>query len=143
MTDTTTCGPLYKAGLEDFTGMDPELIPVFVAGFVSGQAEKIYLGACQAAKFWPSNKWRDTVVEIVTKVADRYGLYRAFLHASRGDEVWLCLSPAVVESVESLGNVDENSSLWHERRGLLCGIPAYQIDFCFHERIGHNEPCDV
>ena len=79
MTEQKTCGPLYRDGLGEFTDMDPDLILVFAAGFASGQAEKIYLGACQAAMFRPSEERWDAVMEIVVKVRDRYGLHTTSL----------------------------------------------------------------
>lgn len=137
-----TCGPLYKAGLESFTGMDPDKIPIFAAGFISGQAEKIYLGACQAAMFRPPKEWVGVVSEIAHEVADRYGLEGVCLPTSRGEELWMVRSPAVRTSILGLLDMPENSPEWHERRGLLCGVPPYHIDVNFHERSGYGVRCD-
>lgn len=142
MSDQQTCGPLYKAGLESFTGMDPELIPIFAAGFVSGQAEKVKLGACQAAMFRPSEDWVETVRSIVREVAERYGLAWATIGTSRGLEIWLCKSFEIYDAITSLESLGENSPRWHERRGLLCGVRAHDIDYLFHERAGFGQPCD-
>lgn len=136
-----TCGPLYKAGIESFTGMDPEKIPLFAAGFVSGQAEKIYLKACQAAMFRPSGEHHEMVWRIVLEVAGRYGLFVQKLETSRGVELWLCSSPIVAQSIRNLPR-PENSPEWHEARGMLCGVPRHQIDYEFHERAGYGERCD-
>lgn len=142
MKEKQTCGPLYKAGLESFTGMDAEKIPLFAAGFVSGQAEKIYLGACQAAMFRPSADYHKMVALIVVEVAGRYDLRVATLRTSRGLEIWLCRSIFVVRSIGMIGGFGENSTLWHERRGTLCGVPASEIDNEFHKRHGYGESCD-
>lgn len=142
MKSETTCGPLYQDGLLAFTGMDPAKIPIFAAGFVSGEAEKIFLGACSAAMFRPSEEWHDTVMGIVDDVSSRYGLFVEELPTSRGVEIWLCLSPAVQLSIRMLPTLGENSPEWHQRRGLLCGIPSHQIDYQFHKRSGFGEPCD-
>ena len=137
-----TCGPMYKAGLEEFTGMDPNKVPLFAAGFISGQAEKIYLGACQAAMSRPSDDWWPTVMVIVHKVASRYSLAVATLPTSRGSEVWLCRSAAVAGAVLRLADLAENSPEWHTQRGLLCGVPVHQLDPQFHFRAGYGERCD-
>lgn len=141
MNNQKTCGPLYKEGLEFHTGMDPQLIPVFASGFVSGQAEKIYLGACHAAMFRPSGEWLATVETITAHVAKRYGLLVCVLPTSRGPEIWMCKSAEVCESISALRSMRENSPEWHRRRGLLCGV--LEIDHEFHHRTGHNDPCDV
>lgn len=138
-----TCGPLYKEGLESFTGMDRDKVAVFAAGFVSGQAEKIYLGACQAAMFRPSPENHHMVMEIAVEVATRYGLSVDQLETSRGVEIWLCGSPTVALMIRNLSTaVRENTPRWHEERGLLCGISPEQIDHKFHERTGYGERCD-
>lgn len=138
-----TCGPLYKEGLESFTGMDRDKIAVFAAGFVSGQAEKIYLGACQAAMFRPAPENYHMVFEIAAEVATRYGLRVETMDTSRGTEVWLCGSPAVALAIRKLPTLErENTPRWHQSRGLFCGIPEHQIDYQFHERTGFGERCD-
>jgi len=138
-----TCGPMYRDSLTEFTDMDPDLIPVFAAGFVTGQAEKIYLGVCEAAMFRPSEKWWDTVMVIVVKVTERYGLWVNTLDTVRGREIWICASCEAASEVSALESVGEDSAEWHARRALLCGVPPSQIDYRFHERAGHDEPCDL
>ena len=136
-----TCGPLYCESLEEFTGMDPKLIPVFASGFISGQAEKIYLGAAGAAMFRPSAEWFNDVFNIAHQVARRYGLLVRVLETSVGSEIWI-----IVESMERtflrLPECGENSGCWHETRGRLCGIPEHAIDRNFHLRTGWGKPCD-
>lgn len=140
---STTCGPLYKEGLEAFTGMDPEKIRIFAAGFVSGQAEKLYLGACQCAMFRPSAEHHAMVLRIAMDVSDRYGLRVEQLQTSRGVEIWLCGSPAAALAIRKLGSYErENTPRWHEIRGLMCGISPHQIDREFHKRTGYGERCD-
>lgn len=73
-TDKTTCGPMYKAGLSQFAGDDPDKIRIFAAGFVSGQCEKVYLGACRAAMFRPSLERSAMLLEVVHDMGQRYGL---------------------------------------------------------------------
>jgi hypothetical protein len=137
-----TCGPLYKVGLEQFTGMDPALIPVFAAGFVSGEAEKIYLGACRAAMFRPSEEWFKVVFDICLKVGHRYGLQVRILPFNRGREIWVVRDTEVGDAILKMQTVEENSEEWHEIRGRLCGVPGHKIDYQFHEREGFGERCD-
>jgi hypothetical protein len=54
-----TCGELFRDAMQSHTDMSPEQIRVFAAGYVTGQAEKIYLGACAAAMFRPSPEHYD------------------------------------------------------------------------------------
>lgn len=143
MSTQKTCGPLYKEGLEEFTAMDQKLIPVYAAGFISGQAEKIHLGACRAAMFRPSSDWFEMVENVAQSVAKRYGLRVSVISTSRGPEIWLCDSEATAAEISLLPTIAENSDTWHWRRGIMCGIPSWSIDPNFHLRTGHNDPCDV
>lgn len=137
-----TCGPLYKMGLERFTGLDPDKIPIFAAGFVSGEAEKVYLGACRAAMFRPSSEWKETLLAIVEDVAERYGLVIEMLKTSRGPEIWLCKDQDAVGTVRLISGLEENSPEWHIMRGHMCGVPHYHLDIEFHKRSGYGENCD-
>ena len=143
----TTCGPLYLDALNDFTGMDEKLIPVFAAGFVSGQCEKVYLGACAAAMFRPSKRWYGDLLAIAKRSVDRYGLRLNIFRTSSGTEIWVYATRLVGERLMTLmhaiGSNEEGSPDWHEIRGELCGVPASRIDLEFHERQGYGEPCDL
>ncbi len=137
--DKPTCGPLYFEGLKHFTDMNPEITNIYAAGFAAGQAEKIYLGACSASMCRPSPERVDSMREIVKKVASIYGLFVTEIQCTYGIEIWMCKFEG---TIDELLNVSENSSEWHTRRGLLCGVPAHQIDHFFHQRTGHGERCD-
>lgn len=143
MTNETTCGPLYKAGLNEFTDMSRDEVLMFTAGFISGQAEKVYIGACSAAMFRPSEERYADVHKLVMRIRNRYGLGSCFLSTSRGREIWLFKEPDVCDDIQGLRHIDENSSHWHGSRARLCGIPRVNVDYHFHERVGYNEPCDV
>lgn len=144
MTDKTSCGPLYKASLQEFTDMSWEETLLFAAGFISGQAEKVYLGACDAAMFRPSSEMLDGVVAIVKSVAQRYGLEPISISTSRGTEIWISKPDTwIAFQIRSMNNVTENTPPWHSLRAHLCGIPVDNVDLKFHERVGYNEPCDV
>ena len=137
-----TCGPLYKAGLEEFTGMDSRKIPIFAAGFISGEAEKIYLGACSAAMFRPSADWFDRVFNICHQVARRYELLVRVLDTTKGCEIWILRSNLFAEMIVQLAGYGENTAEWHRVRGRLCGVPEHELDSAFHERSGFGERCD-
>ena len=134
-----TCGPLYKDGLENFTKMEPSLVRVYAAGFVSGQAEKVYLGACQAAMFRPSEENFEMLYEVVQDVAHRYFLYVELLDTLRGVEIWVCRTISVSRSACNLRLCEENSGMWHRERASLCGIPEIEVDPFFHERNGFGD----
>lgn len=133
-----TCGVLYEQSANEFR--DHPL--AFAAGHVSGQAEKVYLGACRAAMFRPQPDVYQAILGIVRSIAGRYGLTvsefpyegsdsrRREIWISRDNQIgeWLCHKP--------------DSPMWHVRRGQACGVPDREIDEQFHERRGYNEPCD-
>lgn len=139
-----TCGPLYRQALETWTGMRPGEVSLFAAGFVHGQAEKVYLGACEGAMFRPSPECRKATLAAVREAAGLYGLDWALLG---NDELWLfaCTSTArekfrCLRELLRTGQV--NTRNWHHVRGALCGVPEGEIDEHFHEREGYGEPCD-
>ena len=132
-----TCGVLFLNALAQYTFMDPETIPVFAAGFVTGQAEKVYLGACRAAMFRPSPEYHEMFFRILTDTEKRYGLRSVCFN----DEIWIS-RPENVSLVESVFNLVPNSPEWHELRGRLCGVPHEEIDREFHLRRGYDERAD-
>lgn len=128
---------MYKNAIESFCGDDPDKIRLFAAGFVNGQSEKVYLGACQAAMFRPSHDRRDMLMEIVENAAIRYGLAVVIVRA----EIWICRL-ASFNTVQQLKSLEENSAAWHQLRGQLCGVPEIEIDVTFHHRSGYGQRCD-
>ena len=130
---------MYKEALEKYAATSTEF-RAFAAGFVSGQAEKIYLGACRAAMFRPSQDRTATIIEIANDVAARYGLVVVHPIGAK-QEVWIC-RPANEEDVRRMTVFIEDSPAWHERRAWLCGIPEKDVDLEFHKRAGHGERCD-
>lgn len=135
-----TCGPLYKAGLEHYAGSDPEKIKLFAAGFISGQAEKVYLGACRGAMFRPSAEWKAMVLEVAREVATRYGLQVRI--ASPPGEIWILRDAAAVDLLARAEELGVPDDLFHLLRGALAGVPTEEIDLRFHERAGHGERCE-
>lgn len=140
MSDEPTCGVLYQAALNEFC-QQPEDIRLFAPGFVCGQCEKVYLGACKCAMFRPQPGLRSWLLGVVRKAAAIYGLVvEEFPCDEEGrSEIW------IAREGKYLGRWTKypiNSSYWHMARGILCGVPPEEIDFQFHERRGYNLPCD-
>ena len=131
MSEQQTCLPKYLEALQQYTGGDLEKIKTFAAGFVTGQAEKVKLGACRACMFRPSAEHRGFMAEVVADAAKRFGLhFRFFADVS---EFWLCSNQF---SINSLRQLAVNSAYWHMHRGLMCGVPREHLDLKFHERMG-------
>jgi hypothetical protein len=138
-----TCGPLYKDALGKYAGTDPDKIRLFAAGFVSGQAEKVYLGACRAAMFRPSADRLAMILDVIRDVANRYNLHIFHGACQTFDEIWLCRNVDVWHNLQELyATYVYNSPAWHAFRAELCGIPAEELDEAFHLRAGHGERCD-
>lgn len=138
MHPTKTCGEFYQDALTEACGGDKSLVPVFAAGFVNGQAEKVYLGACRAAMFRPSDEWRAVVTNLARNCASRYGL---LLCLTVPGEVWI-VRPEAINEWRQMRDSPNNSRTWHTLRGLLCGIPAQGIDDNYHERGKYGWVCD-
>lgn len=136
-----TCGPLYLAALKRYARTQSEEL-LFAAGFVYGEAEKIYLGACGAAMFRPSAEMREWLDLIVREAAEHYGLLFRPLNTSRGEELWLLRDQKEDVFFRRLTTEPENTVPWHRIRALLCGIPMTECDDHFHERRGFGERCD-
>lgn len=138
----STCGPLFAEALRSFTNLDEGEVRCFCAGHMTGQAEKIYLGACAAAMFRPSPKYRSFALTALMRLSVIYGLQISVFERSEiADEIWLH-TPEARDEVGQLSQLRVNSPEWHAVRGALCGVPANKIDHLFHERRGYREPCD-
>ena len=93
-----TCGPLYQKQLDYYAKGDPFLMRAFAAGFVTGEAEKIYLGACAAAMFRPSKQHLDTLFRIALKASETYELSIRVLNCPDETEIWLFTTRALAMS---------------------------------------------
>lgn len=131
---------MYKEAIDLYGGGDAAKEYAFAAGFVSGQAEKVYLGACRAAMFRPSQERRDMILEIISDVVRRYDLCYVGMVGSK-NEIWICRREWVA-NVRELHSLKEDSVMWHSKRAWLCGIPDNEVDLKFHLRSGHGERCD-
>jgi hypothetical protein len=132
-----TCGEFYREAISGLA-TEPEYW-AFEYGFVSGQAEKVYLGACTAAMFRPSDEKRKRLMRIVRTVCRRYGL--AWTVVGEDEEVWICRAVNVWR-VRAMKRYEKNSPQWHEHRAEICGVPVPEIDLEFHERQGYGKKCD-
>lgn len=136
-----TCGVLYQESVAQFCVTDAERA-AFAAGHVSGQAEKVYLGACRAAMFRPQPENMLWLLSVVEKVAERYGLrVECLSYDFKGlasDEIWISRNGFT----QDLAGIVVNSRTWHVLRGRACGIPDAELDCEFHFRQGYNKPCD-
>jgi hypothetical protein len=136
-----TCGTLYGEAVNEY-GTTPELARALACGFVSGQAEKVYLGACPAAMFRPSDDNYQWLLNEVIKIANRYGLVVSIIASgvfATPREIW------ITRNSKGLGrwmHCSVNSEAWHIWRAVACGIPLDEVDPDFHTRTGYGEICD-
>jgi hypothetical protein len=139
--DKPTCGVLYMETMHEFGRGSEAEARAFAAGHVSGQAEKVYLGACGGAMFRPQPENFDWLLDVVSRIASRYGLRVQVLPCETPDdrkkEIWISRN-----KVGAWLKFPPNSEQWHILRGVTCGIPLDEIDWRFHERPGYGQPCD-
>ena len=124
-----TCGPLFVELFNQRTSYAPL---AFYAGFVAGQAEKVYLGACPAALIHPhgaTRRYWDDVLNVVNQTAMVYDLGVTVL----GEEIWIHREENA-HLVAAVASMEVNSPAYHQHRAMLCGVPASEIDPTFHER---------
>lgn len=140
MNEKKTCGDLYLEALREIP-TEPER-RAFAHGFVSGQAEKVYLGACQAAMFRPSNETMPWLLPMTRDVCRRYGLECELLgqHCTGlVPEIWIWRRGGTYGAWLQF---PKDSAQWHVERARACGIPEHEIDLNFHERRSYEQPCD-
>jgi hypothetical protein len=124
--------------LRKIYGTTPEAAKSFAYGFCAGQAEKVYLGACQAAMFRPSPEHLDWYLTEVRVIAAHFGLTVTLLDShcpKTPTEIWI-----------HKGKIGEwlqhevNSPDWHRLRAAACGIA--DVDTEYHLRCNYGEKCD-
>ena len=133
-----TCGEFYREAINLY-GTTPETHRIFASGFISGQAEKVYLGSCRAAMFRPSIEHRAMVMLLLGDICTRYGL--CMIELTAFGEFWICRTENIA-SIRRITDFIKDSPLYHTHRAMLCGIPYDEIDFQFQERKGYGEKCD-
>lgn len=142
-----TCGTLHKALWEKLctdTLLEDALEIAyghFATGFMSGQAEKVYSGACTAFMVRPGADWWTWACEAMQLICDHYGLlvYTDRMHG----ELWGCANGQARQEVHLVAVCyAENSIDWHTARARLCGIPPDKVDVAYHERAQWGERCE-
>lgn len=132
-----SCGYYYKQALAAYTGGNASYTRQFAAGFVFGQAEKVFLGACQGAIFRPSFEWHDMLLKITEHAAEMYGLVVRVYDS----EIYI-FRPEARPLFEALYETFVDSPQWHLIRAQLTGVPPRDVDIKFHEREGAKERAD-
>jgi hypothetical protein len=106
----------------------------FCYGFAAGQAEKVYLGVCNAAMFRPA-KEQDWYLSEIRVIAENFGLQLTVLDSQTPDtpnEIWIHKEPIGAWLAHPM-----NSPEWHRLRAEACGIPNYDPNY--HMREGYGE----
>jgi len=122
----TTCGHLYA----DAKRIAAQAEDQFSAGFLVGQIEKVYLGACRACM--TKNMGLHAIAEqLVRKVYD--GLVVTIVQVpGHSDELW------VSAGTLPFMDIPTDSPRSHLLRAAWCGIPAEEIDLEFHRRFTNH-----
>lgn len=142
-TEPVTCGVLYAKQLSRYCGTDPGKVRLFSIGMATGQAEKVYLGACLGAMFRPAAEHFSDFRLAILQVAKAYGLHYQELDAGGpAPEMWLLRNEIALSLFAGLSKEPLNSPRWHKLRGNLCGVPWNETDLKFHERRGYQERCE-
>lgn len=121
------CGGMFIEAVEAVQDCPGDRLSI---GFLIGQAEKVYMGACDGCMT------RDTSIKDAAKrIAAVYGLTYSDLAPEtenvRADELWIFRGPLRFLSHEV------NSPEWNLHRAALCGVPASEINLNYH---GFNSP---
>ena len=146
-----TCGTLYRLFEEQcptLAFLQPAAIPhgdVRLAdralGHMRGQAEKVYLGACQAFMIRPAADWLGWAMDAMVFTCHHYHLRAKVCLGWK--EIWGYTENSLVQlMMDTMASEPENSPVWHELRGALCGIPHQCIDTRYHERAGFGMRCE-
>lgn len=134
-TNKPSCGPLFKQVWELARKDETSEIAQFSWGHLCASAEKVYLGACVAAMFRPGIMSQDSFVKRLQQVAGIYGLSFLIRGSHHNTEYWLFRLDNH-RLIDLIDQVAENSPAHHFIRGILCGVPASEIDLEFHLRQG-------
>ena len=150
MTTMPTCGELFRS-FEEECGSWPCLQPANIpygnvrladraVGHMRGQAEKVYLGACQAFMIRPAEDWWGWSIEVMALVCLHYDL-RLYLPDGEHGEVWGCKDVDTIAQLDMMfRHVPVNSQLWHVIRAQLCGVK--KVDILYHTRAGYGQRCE-
>lgn len=145
--DTTkpTCRPRYTAAwteiADKFRDVDQRDFAMFAAGFVVGQTEKVFLGACRAAMFRPAREDRWLILDTLESIRE---IYNIDWQGVGEDEIWIFRAHDS-ETCDDIcdmnsSHIARDSASWHLLRADLCGVPTREVDVNFHERFGQKDP---
>ncbi len=123
-----TCGPLFQQVFTEASKKALTPLAMFSWGHLCASAEKIWLGACPAAMFRPTDNESEFEARI-SYVASVYSLDSMKVD----DEYWL-FRRQYYHTIVDMKMAEKNSPLYHSLRGLLCGVPVNELDLTFHER---------
>ena len=137
-TERSACRHLWKQVWESaFTAdaTDAERLAYFW-GYLTGLAEKVWLGACPAAMVHPSEYWYAEELKITQRVCAIYGLsYEEYVEAG---EIWFYKDQRAAMALQNIRAQPLNSPSWHACRAWLCGIPNDLVDIHYHEIYGEQ-----
>ncbi len=130
----TNMSRLFAELLERFTDHEPTAVAAFAAGFMTGQAEKVWCGACKAAMFRPDTSQHDELLgEIIQDVAGQYGLfYERYVFAGEV-EYWIA-SSGWWFLVDRLTEMKYDTPKWHLHRAALCGVSPWNVELDYHKQ---------
>lgn len=95
------------------------------AGFIVGQVEKVYLGACPAAMFAIPPR-QHLLREFVGR--DMARIYGIFPVVNPGGDVWVFRNKETYRLLQATEVPGVSFEITHVVRGFLCGIPANEVD---------------
>jgi hypothetical protein len=112
-----TCGELYRQVVKEVDGCGGDALSI---GFLVGQAEKVFIGACDGCMT------KDATIETAAvRIASVYGLNTIVLRAGiaqvYSDELWL------YRGTLKFVQFAIDSPEWNLHRAALCGVPASEI----------------
>jgi hypothetical protein len=119
-----TCGELYQEAIKATEGLHYNLLSL---GFLIGQAEKVYIGACRGCMT------KDVSLKAAAaRVAGVYGLTLADLHPEtenvNSGELWIFRGVRL----PFLGHAVDSPE-WNLQRAAICGVPASEINLHYHD----------
>lgn len=110
----------------DKLGISKRDMRPYAAGFVTGLAEKVHIGACAAAMVKPSIVDSYWLLPTCKDIARTYKLRLFVLPRTKVIEVWFCRDKQTVEKLKDAECMDLRGA--NRARALLCGFPYASIN---------------
>ena len=129
---TLRCEIFYKRLLDTFvgpTGTNRSQDMIFSIGYMAGEVEKIYLGACKGAMFCPPPYDTSWLFDAAKKIARIYSLYARALTFGIREEIWILKDPNIALALKAALAYSDKE--FNRLRGQICGIPDEFIDLEF------------